>query len=132
MTSAVALEDLLGEIRATANVRTRTTIVLTTFFEGRPAVPATRAALVIMRSMRPDPSVSVPIHPRKPVRLSPRARRRAGSSTDAGDASRSLGADGPQRGLDTGRGSAPLAERATIRGRTVLGDHRARSEVLLA
>jgi Lrp/AsnC family transcriptional regulator, leucine-responsive regulatory protein len=35
--STVKLEDLLARIRATANVQTRTTIVLTTFFEGRPS-----------------------------------------------------------------------------------------------
>jgi Lrp/AsnC family leucine-responsive transcriptional regulator len=34
--SPTKLEDLLARIRATANVQTRTTIVLTTFFEGRP------------------------------------------------------------------------------------------------
>lgn len=38
VTSPVALEGLLGEIRATANVRTRTTIVLSTPYEGRSAV----------------------------------------------------------------------------------------------
>nr|WP_275106582.1 Lrp/AsnC ligand binding domain-containing protein [Nocardioides daphniae] len=32
-----ALEDLLARIRAAANVATRTTVVLTTFFENRPA-----------------------------------------------------------------------------------------------
>ena len=36
--SPVALEALLGEIRATANVRTRTTIVLSTPYEGRSSV----------------------------------------------------------------------------------------------
>ena len=36
--SPIALEALLGEIRATANVRTRTTIVLSTPYEGRSAV----------------------------------------------------------------------------------------------
>jgi Lrp/AsnC family transcriptional regulator, leucine-responsive regulatory protein len=35
--SPVALEDLLARIRATANVRTRTTIVLSTPYEGRPS-----------------------------------------------------------------------------------------------
>ena len=38
VTSPLALEALLGEIRATANVRTRTTIVLSTPYEGRSAV----------------------------------------------------------------------------------------------
>ena len=36
--SPVALEALLAEIRATANVRTRTTVVLSTPYEGRSAV----------------------------------------------------------------------------------------------
>ncbi len=36
--SPLALEALLGEIRATANVRTRTTVVLSTPYEGRSAV----------------------------------------------------------------------------------------------
>lgn len=34
-----ALEDLVREIRLAANVRTRTTVVLQTFFEHRPTVP---------------------------------------------------------------------------------------------
>jgi Lrp/AsnC family transcriptional regulator, leucine-responsive regulatory protein len=38
VTSPVALEALLGQIRAIANVRTRTTIVLSTPYEGRSAV----------------------------------------------------------------------------------------------
>lgn len=38
VTSPIALEALLGEIRGTANVRTRTTIVLSTPYEGRSAV----------------------------------------------------------------------------------------------
>jgi Lrp/AsnC family leucine-responsive transcriptional regulator len=37
-----ALEDLIRDIRAAASVRTRTTIVLQTFFENRPTVPAAR------------------------------------------------------------------------------------------
>ncbi len=36
--SPLALEALLAEIRATANVRTRTTVVLSTPYEGRSAV----------------------------------------------------------------------------------------------
>jgi len=35
-----ALEDLLGRIRSEANVRTRTTVVLSTPWESRPAAPA--------------------------------------------------------------------------------------------
>lgn len=35
-----ALEELIREIRAAASVSTRTTIVLQTFFEGRPLTPA--------------------------------------------------------------------------------------------
>jgi Lrp/AsnC family leucine-responsive transcriptional regulator len=35
-----ALEELIRDIRAAASVRTRTTIVLQTFFENRPLVPA--------------------------------------------------------------------------------------------
>lgn len=38
VTSPSALEALLGEIRATANVSTRTTVVLSTPFEDRPPV----------------------------------------------------------------------------------------------
>lgn len=41
--SPAALEQLLGEIRATANVSTRTTIVLSTCFERRSAVVAPEA-----------------------------------------------------------------------------------------
>jgi Lrp/AsnC family leucine-responsive transcriptional regulator len=37
--SARALEDLLQQIRTTANVRTRSTIILQTFYEGRDIVP---------------------------------------------------------------------------------------------
>lgn len=37
--SARALEDLLQEIRTTANVRTRSTVILQTFYEGRQYVP---------------------------------------------------------------------------------------------
>ena len=37
--SARALEDLLQQIRTTANVRTRSTIILQTFYEGRDVVP---------------------------------------------------------------------------------------------
>jgi Lrp/AsnC family leucine-responsive transcriptional regulator len=37
--SARALEDLLQEIRTAANVRTRSTIILQTFYEGRQSVP---------------------------------------------------------------------------------------------
>ncbi len=36
-----ALEALIRDIRAAASVRTRTTVVLQTFFESRPLVPAT-------------------------------------------------------------------------------------------
>ena len=35
-----ALEALIRDIRAAASVRTRTTVVLQTFFENRPLVPA--------------------------------------------------------------------------------------------
>jgi len=35
-----ALEELIREIRAAASVRTRTTVVLQTFFENRPLLPA--------------------------------------------------------------------------------------------
>jgi Lrp/AsnC family leucine-responsive transcriptional regulator len=35
-TSPAALEDLLARIRAAANVSTRTTIVLSTYYENRP------------------------------------------------------------------------------------------------
>lgn len=35
-----ALEDLVRDIRQTASVRTRTTVVLQTFFEHRPTLPA--------------------------------------------------------------------------------------------
>lgn len=35
-----ALEDLIRDIRLAASVRTRTTVVLQTFFENRPIVPA--------------------------------------------------------------------------------------------
>lgn len=35
-----ALEDLVRDIRGAANVRTRTTVVLQTFYEHRPVVPA--------------------------------------------------------------------------------------------
>ena len=35
-----ALEGLLAEIRSAANVTTRTTVVLQTFFENRPIDPA--------------------------------------------------------------------------------------------
>jgi hypothetical protein len=34
-----ALEDLVRDIRLAANVRTRTTVVLQTFYEHRPIVP---------------------------------------------------------------------------------------------
>lgn len=37
--SARALEDLLQRIRTAANVRTRSTIILQTFYEGRDSVP---------------------------------------------------------------------------------------------
>lgn len=37
--SARALEDLLQQIRTAANVRTRSTIILQTFYEGRDLVP---------------------------------------------------------------------------------------------
>ncbi len=37
--SPIALESLLAEIRSTANVQTRTTIVLSTPYEGRVALP---------------------------------------------------------------------------------------------
>ncbi|MBI3213443.1 MAG: Lrp/AsnC family transcriptional regulator [Mycobacterium sp.] len=37
--SSRALEDLLQKIRTTANVRTRSTIILQTFYEGRDFVP---------------------------------------------------------------------------------------------
>jgi Lrp/AsnC family transcriptional regulator, leucine-responsive regulatory protein len=37
--SARALEDLLQEIRTAANVRTRSTVILQTFYEGRQSVP---------------------------------------------------------------------------------------------
>jgi Lrp/AsnC family leucine-responsive transcriptional regulator len=37
--TARALEDLLQQIRTTANVRTRSTIILQTFYEGRDFVP---------------------------------------------------------------------------------------------
>lgn len=37
-----ALEDLVREIRQAASVRTRTTVVLQTFFENRPLVPLER------------------------------------------------------------------------------------------
>lgn len=37
--SARALEDLLQKIRTTANVRTRSTIILQTFYDGRQSVP---------------------------------------------------------------------------------------------
>ena len=39
VTSARALEDLLQQIRSAANVRTRSTIILQTFYEGRDFVP---------------------------------------------------------------------------------------------
>jgi Lrp/AsnC family transcriptional regulator, leucine-responsive regulatory protein len=39
VSSARALEDLLQRIRTTANVRTRSTIILQTFYEGRQFVP---------------------------------------------------------------------------------------------
>ena len=35
-----ALEDLVRDIRLAANVRTRTTVVLQTFYEHRPVIPA--------------------------------------------------------------------------------------------
>jgi Lrp/AsnC family leucine-responsive transcriptional regulator len=35
-TTPAALEDLLARIRSAANVSTRTTIVLTTYYENRP------------------------------------------------------------------------------------------------
>ena len=37
--SARALEDLLQQIRTAANVRTRSTIILQTFYEGRDIIP---------------------------------------------------------------------------------------------
>jgi Lrp/AsnC family transcriptional regulator, leucine-responsive regulatory protein len=37
--SARALEDLLQQIRTAANVRTRSTVILQTFYEGRQFVP---------------------------------------------------------------------------------------------
>ena len=37
--SARALEDLLQQIRTTANVRTRSTIILQTFYDGREVIP---------------------------------------------------------------------------------------------
>ena len=37
--SARALEDLLQQIRTAANVRTRSTIILQTFYEGRELIP---------------------------------------------------------------------------------------------
>jgi Lrp/AsnC family leucine-responsive transcriptional regulator len=37
--SARALEDLLQQIRTAANVRTRSTIILQTFYEGRDVIP---------------------------------------------------------------------------------------------
>ncbi|MDA4109021.1 Lrp/AsnC family transcriptional regulator [Mycolicibacterium holsaticum] len=37
--SARALEDLLQQIRTTANVRTRSTVILQTFYDGRQHVP---------------------------------------------------------------------------------------------
>ncbi|MBT8797641.1 Lrp/AsnC family transcriptional regulator [Microbacterium flavum] len=37
-----ALEDLIRDIRMAANVRTRTTVVLQTFYEHRPVVPTAR------------------------------------------------------------------------------------------
>ena len=37
--SARALEDLLQQIRTAANVRTRSTIILQTFYEGRDFIP---------------------------------------------------------------------------------------------
>jgi Lrp/AsnC family leucine-responsive transcriptional regulator len=37
--SARALEDLLPRIRTAANVKTRSTIILNTFYEDRPHVP---------------------------------------------------------------------------------------------
>jgi Lrp/AsnC family transcriptional regulator, leucine-responsive regulatory protein len=37
--SARALEDLLQQIRTAANVRTRSTVILQTFYEGRQSVP---------------------------------------------------------------------------------------------
>lgn len=40
VSSPRALEDLVRDIRHAANVRTRTTVVLQTFFEHRPTVPA--------------------------------------------------------------------------------------------
>ena len=39
--SARALEDLLQQIRTTANVRTRSTIILQTFYAGREHIPET-------------------------------------------------------------------------------------------
>jgi Lrp/AsnC family transcriptional regulator, leucine-responsive regulatory protein len=39
VSSARALEDLLQRIRTTANVRTRSTIILQTFYEGRQFMP---------------------------------------------------------------------------------------------
>ena len=39
VSSARALEDLLQQIRSAANVRTRSTIILQTFYEGRDFVP---------------------------------------------------------------------------------------------
>ena len=37
--SARALEDLLQQIRSAANVRTRSTVILQTFYEGKQSVP---------------------------------------------------------------------------------------------
>jgi Lrp/AsnC family leucine-responsive transcriptional regulator len=37
--SARALEDLLQQIRTTANVRTRSTIILQTYYDGRDFIP---------------------------------------------------------------------------------------------
>jgi Lrp/AsnC family transcriptional regulator, leucine-responsive regulatory protein len=39
VSSARALEDLLQRIRTTANVQTRSTVILQTFYEGRQFVP---------------------------------------------------------------------------------------------
>ena len=39
VSSARALEDLLQQIRSAANVRTRSTIILQTFYEGRDFIP---------------------------------------------------------------------------------------------
>ena len=41
VTSPFALEELLQQIRAAANVSTRTTVVLSTPYEGRAAAPLT-------------------------------------------------------------------------------------------